>query len=83
MIAQSDQWTVIIDEYGARIKGPNNYSRDVTAETNDFIDNTLHPEDVLAEFMLSLAEQEIGLPLPNANYMQDGDLQFIIVDIVE
>lgn len=80
MIATSNEWTAIIDEDGARVIGPN-YERDVTEETNRFIDNTLLRDEVVAEFMLELAEADFCGKLPGAKYLTDGGEKYVIVDI--
>lgn len=80
MIATSNNWTAIIDEDGARVIGPN-YERDVTKETNKFIDNTLLRDEVLAEFMLELAEADFGGTLPGAKYIRDGKEKYVIVTV--
>lgn len=81
MIATSGTWKAILDEDGARVVGPN-YERDVTKETNAFLGDTLLRNDVVAEFMLEVAEKDFAnRQLPGATYMRDHGEKYVIVKV--
>ena len=81
MIATSGTWKAILDEDGARVVGPD-YNRDVTKETNAFLADTLLRDDVVAEFMLEVAEKDFAnRQLPGATYMRDYGENYVIVKV--
>jgi hypothetical protein len=73
MVATSGSWTFEINDCVCRVINPDGKVFDVTEEVEEYMGDTLLPDEVLAEYALGLIEGRLG-ELPGAVFDPDGNI---------
>jgi hypothetical protein len=73
MFAVSGSWVFLMNDWGFQVMNPDGKVFDVTEEVEEYMGDTLLPDEVLAEYALELIEERLGA-LPGAVFDPDGNI---------